>query len=82
MKLFVLVFAVLVSEMFCQLAVPQQNLSFKPFRVDSIVIKGNDITEPEIILTELTFSKGEVVDSVKLRYNRERIYSLGIFTNV
>jgi len=56
--------------------------NFPPFQVDSIAIVGNDITEPEIILTELTFAKGETVDSTKLRYNRERIYSLGIFTNV
>lgn len=82
MKFFFLIFVIITSEMFCQIVIPKQNLSFKPFRVDSIAIKGNDITEPEIILTELTFSKGEVVDSVKLRYNRERIYSLGIFTNV
>lgn len=82
MKYVVLIFALLGSEMFCQIVIPKQNLFFKPFRVDSIAIKGNDITEPEIILTELTFSKGEIVDSVKLRYNRERIYSLGIFTNV
>lgn len=82
MKFFVLVFTLLVSEMFCQIVLPKQNLFFKPFRVDSIAIRGNTITEPEIILTELTFSVGDVVDSTKLRFNRERIYSLGIFTNV
>jgi outer membrane protein assembly factor BamA len=81
-KLFFILFLFLTSEIFCQIIIPRQDLLFKPFRVDSIAIVGNDITEPEIILTELTFAKGEVVDSTKLRYNRERIYSLGIFTNV
>ncbi len=82
MKFFFLIFIIIASKIFCQDVIPKQNLFFKPFRVDSIAIKGNDITEPEIILTELNFSKGDIVDSTKLRFNRERIYSLGIFTNV
>jgi len=81
-KFFFILFLFLTSEIFCQIIIPKHDLLFKPFRVDSIAIIGNDITEPEIILTELTFAKGETVDSTKLRYNRERIYSLGIFTNV
>jgi len=70
------------TEFFSQPKTSKPDYSFKPFRVDSISIIGNDITEPEIILTELTFSVGDIVDSTKLRFNRERIYSLGIFTNV
>lgn len=82
MKFFFIIFVFITIEIVGQHAVAEQNFSIKPFRVDSIVIKGNDITEPEIILTELTFKIGDVVDSTKLRFNRERIYSLGIFTNV
>jgi len=82
LKFFFLIFVIFTSEVFCQILIPKQNLFFKPFRVDSIAITGNDITEPEIILTELTFTKGDLVDSTILRFNRERIYSLGIFTNV
>lgn len=53
-----------------------------PFRVDSIVINGNDITKEFIILRELTFQKGDVIDYKTALYNRERIYSLGIFNQV
>ena len=78
----VLLLFLFTSELFSQHLSAEPSLLFKPFRVDSISIIGNDITEPEIILTELTFSVGDIVDSTKLRFNRERIYSLGIFTNV
>jgi outer membrane protein assembly factor BamA len=52
------------------------------YRVDSIEIRGNTSTEPGIILRELTFRKGDSVSTAQLQYNRERIYSLGIFTQV
>lgn len=50
--------------------------------IDSILISGNDITEEFIILRELTFAPGDTVDGKTLNYNRERIYSLGIFNFV
>jgi outer membrane protein assembly factor BamA len=52
------------------------------FKVDSIVIKGNEKTDEFIILNELTFHTGDEVNSKILNYNRERVYSLGIFTHV
>lgn len=51
-------------------------------RVDSIVIYGNKVTDPEVITQELTFGKGSYVTEKILDYNRERVYSLGLFTNV
>lgn len=54
----------------------------KTFIVDSIFITGNHITEPYIILEELSFSEGDEINETVLNYNRERIYSLGIFTRV
>ncbi len=51
-------------------------------KVDSIKITGNKITDNYIILKELTFHEGDEVNSKTLNYNKERIYSLGIFTNV
>jgi len=51
-------------------------------KVDSIVIKGNEKTDNFIILKELTFHSGDEVNPKILNYNRERIYSLGIFTHV
>ena len=51
-------------------------------KIDSFEIRGNKITENDIILRELTFSKGDTVSNALLEYNRERIFSLGIFTRV
>lgn len=51
-------------------------------QVDSIIIRGNDTTEDFIILRELTFKKGDIVDGKQLNYNKERVYSLGIFNFV
>lgn len=52
------------------------------FYIAKISIVGNEITEPDIILSELTFKEGDRIDSTTLFFNRERIYSLGIFTSV
>lgn len=52
------------------------------FVVDSIKISGNDITEEYIILRELTFKTEELISNSDLRYNRERIFSLRLFTRV
>lgn len=54
----------------------------KIFIIDSIIVQGNDITEEEIILRELTFSSADTVNQKVLEYNKERIYSLGLFTKV
>jgi outer membrane protein assembly factor BamA len=64
------------------LLLSQQDSSFYPFRVDSVAVIGNDITEEEIITRELTFSLGESITYEDILYNRERIFSLGIFNRV
>ena len=51
-------------------------------KIDSFEIRGNKITEGDIILRELTFAKGDTVSNSDIEYNRERIFSLGIFTGV
>ncbi len=51
-------------------------------KVDSIKIEGIEITDPEVILRELTFKSGDTVNSKIVKYNLNRIYSLGIFTHV
>lgn len=53
-----------------------------PFIVDSIEIKGNETTERFIITRELTFEKGDTLNQKIINYNKERIYSLGIFNHV
>ncbi|MCH7972730.1 MAG: BamA/TamA family outer membrane protein [Bacteroidetes bacterium] len=52
------------------------------FIVDSINVSGNDLTEKEIIFKEITFSMGDVITPKILTFNRERIFSLRIFTKV
>lgn len=51
-------------------------------RIDTIAITGNDITDNDIILNELGFKPGATVDSLILEFNRKRVYSLQLFTNV
>jgi len=51
-------------------------------KIDSIKITGNDVTENYVILRELTFKEGDSVTSKMLDFNRERVFSLGLFNNV
>ncbi len=51
-------------------------------KIDSIEIRGNDTTEEFVILRELTFQIGEMINGETLNFNRERVYSLGIFNIV
>lgn len=60
----------------------QDTLQEVKIRVDSIKIFGNKVTDPEVITEELTFKKGDFVTKKILDFNRERVYSLGLFTNV
>ncbi len=50
--------------------------------IDSIKIMGNKTTKDFIIQRELTFSTGDTLTHKIAEYNRERIYSLGIFNQV
>jgi outer membrane protein assembly factor BamA len=69
---------------FTSTILPQQesNSGFYPFVVDSIRIIGNDITDADIITRELTFPIGDSISYDEMMYNRERIFSLGIFNRV
>jgi outer membrane protein assembly factor BamA len=53
-----------------------------PVRIDSIKVKGNKITQKDVIFRELTFSIGDTVTKKILNYNLNRIYSLDLFTKV
>lgn len=50
--------------------------------IDSIRISGNEKTKEFIILREMTIEIGDEVNSENISYNRERIYSLGLFNYV
>jgi outer membrane protein assembly factor BamA len=52
------------------------------FVVDTIRINGNNSTKDFIILNELTFRVGDRISESDLHFNRERIYSLGLFNQV
>ncbi len=52
------------------------------FVVDSILLSGNKITKDFVILNELTFSLGDTITNEELLFNRERIFSLGLFNKV
>lgn len=84
-----ILFIVLAVEVFSSLLLIAQPLmpsllSFadEKFVVDSIKISGNDITEDFIIQRELTFREGDSVTTSQLGYNRERIFSLNLFSKV
>ncbi|MCL4547021.1 MAG: hypothetical protein M1495_00445 [Bacteroidetes bacterium] len=51
-------------------------------RIDSIKISGNNVTKDFIIRRELTISEDDSVTEKIIDYNRERVFSLGLFTNV
>ena len=68
--------------MFCQTTDTVIYKGDYSFKVDSIVIRGNEKTNAKVILRELTFQKGDMVNSKILTYNKNRVYSLGIFTNI
>src|SRR5690554_1006139 len=70
-----------ISVSYCQLFHLNSNEG-PHYVIDSIKIYGNDITEDFIILRELTFEPGDTVSQHLLQYNRERVYSLGIFNKV
>lgn len=58
------------------------SIPLESFVVDSVIIVGNKTTEEFVILNELTFSLGDTVTNEDLFYNRERIFSLGLFNKV
>ena len=51
-------------------------------KIDSIQLLGNESTKDFVIKRELTFSPGDTLTPALARYNRDRIYSLGIFNVV
>jgi outer membrane protein assembly factor BamA len=52
------------------------------FIVDTIIVSGNEKTEPYVILDEMTIKPGMVASAELIEFDRNRIYSLGLFTRV
>lgn len=67
-------------------ALSQQTLPSTPDTplgiLDTIMVSGNEKTKSYVILDEMTLRQGTVVTPALLEYDRNRIYSLGLFTRV
>ena len=73
LRLFVFLLPLILSSSF---ALENDTLFYKgnySVILDSIVIKGNDITEESIIIRELTFSIGDTLNPNLAEYNRDAI---------
>ncbi len=82
-KVFWSAFFLLISLLFQSEIFPVQPLlTGDSIKVDTVIIRGNLITEPQIIYHEMTFKAGDMVTPKILDYNRERIFSLGLFSSV
>lgn len=78
---------ILLALLYCSNLFPQQQDTITivgtfSFCIDSIKISGNKITDEDIIYRELTFKVNDTVNQAILKFNEDRIYSLGIFTTV
>lgn len=49
---------------------------------DTVIVGGNTSTEAYVILNEMTLKAGSPVTQEAMDYDRDRIYSLGLFTRV
>lgn len=81
-KIFILIYVLFNSSFLICQSEEQTFRELYPFKVDTIIVSGNDLTEEFIILRELTFKSGDTIDFETANYNRERVYSLGIFNQV
>ena len=50
--------------------------------VDTVIVTGNDETRSYVILDEMVLRRGVPVTRAAIEYDRNRIYSLGLFNNV
>jgi outer membrane protein assembly factor BamA len=50
--------------------------------VDTVIVSGNEKTEAYVILDEMSLRKGSTVTAEAMEFDRNRIYSLGLFTSV
>lgn len=53
-----------------------------PFVVDTIIVSGNERTKAYVILDEMTIKPGDVATPESIEFDKNRIYSLGLFNRV
>ncbi|MCF8414189.1 MAG: hypothetical protein K9G44_12285 [Melioribacteraceae bacterium] len=51
-------------------------------KIENILISGNETTKDFVIFREMTFQSGDTVNNEMIKFNKERIYSLGLFNFV
>lgn len=54
----------------------------EPIRVGNVILQGLEKTKPEVVLRELTLTKGELYDSAKIARTQRQLYQTGIFRSV
>lgn len=54
----------------------------RSFIVDTIMVSGNERTKEYVILDEMSIKQGGIATPERIEYDRNRIYSLGLFTSV
>lgn len=52
------------------------------FVVDTIAVVGNEETKAHVVLQEMTLKDGHYITAKAMEYDKNRIYSLGLFTRV
>ncbi|MBM2845215.1 MAG: hypothetical protein HW407_527 [Bacteroidetes bacterium] len=73
---------VLVSPLVFAQEAPPQTFSDTLGVIDTIIVTGNKKTEAYVILDEMAIKSGSVATLETIEYDRNRIYSLGLFTRV
>ncbi len=56
--------------------------SFKSATIDTIILIGNDVTKDFVILREMSLKVGDTVSVEAAEFDKNRIYSLGLFNRV
>lgn len=51
-------------------------------RIDTVIVTGNKVTKESVILKELSFTAGDSITTEIIDFNKNRIYSTGLFTKV
>ncbi len=54
----------------------------RPVTIDRIVIRGNNVTKDYVILREMSLKPGDTLRLKEVEFDRNRIYSLGLFNRV
>ncbi|MFP5305845.1 MAG: phosphatase PAP2 family protein, partial [Gammaproteobacteria bacterium] len=63
-------------------AAPRHAAAAEPPRVRDIAFRGNDVTQPRVMLREISIGVGDVADPAAIERSRQAILDLGLFRGV